>query len=207
MILVEDHVARLISGKNLSEKESRGIFLAAFSQKIGFSEVKTVLLLLAKKGESAEEISGCLKALTELEPPRSTKLAGLIDTCGTGGDGSHSINVSTLAAIVAAGAGARVAKHGNRAITSRTGSSDLLEAFGVNLDAGPEKMIRAIRKYGIGYFHAPFYHPVFSRVQQLRRQIGVKTVFNYIGPLANPLKLEGQMIENRTPRTLCRRTC
>ncbi len=163
------------------------------------AEAKALLLLLARKGESAEEFYGCLEALRRFEPPKES-FPDLLDTCGTGGDSSSSINVSTIAAFVAAGAGARVAKHGNRAISSKCGSSDLMAALGVKLDAPESRMQRAIRRCGIGYFHAPYYHPVFARVQALRRQLRIRTIFNLLGPLANPCRLRYQLVGVSSPR-------
>ena len=191
---INNALVQLLQGKKLREESAEEIFLAVFNQKTGERETKALLLLLAKKGETVEEVLGCLRALRKLEPPARTSVKGLMDTCGTGGDHSRSVNVSTLAAFVIAGAGGRVAKHGNRGISSSCGSSDLMEALGVNLAAPKRKMLNAIRKAGLGYFHAPFYHPVFSRVQPLRRSLKTRTIFNLLGPLTNPLKLEAQMI-------------
>ncbi len=185
---------RLLAGKNLSESQSYQIFRDLFQQKISFHEAKALLLLMANRGETAEEVTGCLKALRSLEPPTRVPGLSLIDTCGTGGDGSNTLNVSTLSALVIAGAGGKVAKHGNRAVSSKCGSSDLLESFGVNLSAAKEKMIQSIRRFGIGYFHAPSHHPVFSRVQSLRKQLRVRTIFNLLGPLANPLQLDAHVL-------------
>lgn len=184
----------LLLGKDLTEKQSQNVFRQLFEMKLTDSEARTLLLLLADKGEAAAEISGCLKALRSLEPELKTSLNGLMDTCGTGGDQSNSINVSTLSAILIAAAGGRVAKHGNRSITSKVGSSDLLEALGIPLETPCSRMMKALKETGFGYFHAPLYHPVFGRVQPLRKKIGVRTIFNYLGPLVNPLKLERQMI-------------
>lgn len=180
----------LLTGESLSSREAARIFRLMFEQKLNRQQAKAILLLLAKKGESADELSGALKALQELEPKHSTRITGLMDTCGTGGDGSRSINVSTLAAFVIAGAGGSVAKHGNRSITSRCGSSDLMEALGVRLDASPKGMVKSIKENGIGYFHAPLYHPVFLRMQPLRKELKTRTIFNLLGPLANPLPID-----------------
>lgn len=140
------------------------------------------------------EIVGCLKTLRQMEPPRKVQIPNLIDTCGTGGDQSHSINISTLAAFVIAGAGGKVAKHGNRSLSSQCGSSDLIEALGIDLEAPRQKMLDSIRRNGIGYFHAPAYHPVFKNIQPLRKALRTKTIFNYLGPLMNPLLLDGQLV-------------
>jgi anthranilate phosphoribosyltransferase len=189
---------KLLQGQALRLNEAQQVFALLFKQKLSEAQAKALLLLLAHKGEEPEEMLGCLKALRALEPVISNKKREILDTCGTGGDRSHSLNISTLAAIVIAGAGGKVAKHGNRSITSRCGSSDLMEALGVNLSAKPQKMLRAVES-GLGYFHAPFYHPVFSRVQPLRRKLGVKTVFNLLGPLTNPVRLSAQLIGISSP--------
>jgi len=187
-------IRKLLAGHRLTEAGSQKMFAGIFSGHYGAEAAKDVLLLMAHRGESAAEVMGCWKALRELEPPRDAKIGDLMDTCGTGWDASRSINVSTLAAVVVAGAGGRVAKHGNRAISSKSGSSDLLESFGVRLDAKPKMMIRAIQQAGIGYFHAPFYHPVFGGVQALRRKIGTRTIFNLLGPLIHPLRITRQLV-------------
>jgi len=184
---------QLLAGVPLSGKQAYQIFHALFSQKLTESEAKSLLLLLARRGETPDEVAGCIKALRDLEKPTSMG-AKIMDTCGTGGDASHSINISTIAAFVVAGAGVKVAKHGNRSISSRCGSSDLMVALGVNLNAAPKKMFAAIQKCGIGYFHAPNYHPVFSRVQSLRQKIKMRTIFNLLGPLVNPVRLDYQLL-------------
>lgn len=187
-------MAKILRGQDLSASEANSVFHSLFTGKLSDDQTKSLLLLLALKGESPSEVYGCLRALKELEPPARTSLRGLLDTCGTGGDASHLLNVSTLAAFVIAGAGGRVAKHGNRAISSKCGSSDLMEALGVNLEAGAKRMTSAIHKAGIGYFHAPYYHPVFCKVQRLRRSLKVRTLFNFLGPLMNPLRIESQLL-------------
>ncbi len=184
----------LLAGKSLTETEAGDVFAELFRNRLTPHQAKSLLLLLAKKGETAEEVLGCLRALKPYEPQGSIHIPGLIDTCGTGGDGSHSLNISTLAAIVAAGAGCKVAKHGNRAFSSKCGSSDLMEAFGVQLEASPSSMIESIRRNGIGYFHAPNYHPTIGKFQALRKSLGTKTIFNLLGPLINPFKLSGQLV-------------
>jgi len=186
--------SKLLIKENLTELQSRGIFTELFSRKLSENEAKLLLLLLAQKGETAEEITGCLKAIRRFEPAFDAKIPHLIDTCGTGGDGSHSFNISTVSAFIIAGAGGHVAKHGNRAISSKTGSSDLMEALGVKLDAPFKRMVESVKKNGIGYFHAPLHHPTFSTVQPLRRKLRIRTIFNYLGPLLNPLKVEAQLI-------------
>ncbi len=185
--------SRLLQGESLSRYESLRLFDRIFKGKVPETQVKSLLVLLAEKGETADEVLGCLEALRQHEPAARGS-AGLLDTCGTGGDKSYSLNVSTLAALTAAGAGCRIAKHGNRAFSSRCGSSDLLEAFGVNLNSPRAAMARSIKKHGIGYFHAPSHHPVIGRFQALRKNLRIKTIFNLLGPLSNPMKIETQMV-------------
>lgn len=191
---ISDLLVSVLTGKTLSQAQSRDFFKALFAGSISPVQAKTFLLLMAKRGETAEELLGCLEALRSLERPIGPKVSGLADTCGTGGDGRQTMNISTLTALVLAGAGAKVAKHGNRAISSRSGSSDLMEALGVRLDAGPSPMIRAIRRCGMGYFHAPHYHPIFAKVQPLRRALKRRTLLNLLGPLVNPMRLDYQMV-------------
>lgn len=186
-------LAALLTGKTLESSKALKVFKDLFQGKLTAAESKALLVLLADRGETAVEVSACVEALRQLEKPLAMPFSDLVDTCGTGGDGKHSINVSTLAAFVMAGAGARVAKHGNRAISSRTGSSDLMEALGVKLDAPLAVMRTAIREAGIGYFHAPVYHPVFARVQPLRKALGIRTIFNLLGPLVNPCRVAYQL--------------
>lgn len=186
-------LAALLKGETLESSTALTVFSDLFRGKLMPQESKAFLALLAARGETAGEVSSCVEALRKLEKPLTMPFSNLVDTCGTGGDGKHSINVSTLAAFVMAGAGARVAKHGNRAISSRTGSSDLMEALGVRLDAPASLMRASIRSSGIGYFHAPVYHPVFARVQPLRKSLGIRTIFNLLGPLVNPCKVAYQL--------------
>ena len=127
-------------------------------------------------------------------PCASASNGDLVDTCGTGGDGTHSINVSTIAALVAVGAGLRVAKHGNRAITSAAGSADVLEAAGVKIDLGPEGVERCLREVGVGFMFAPAFHPAMRFAGPPRREIGIRTVFNILGPLTNPAGAQRQVL-------------
>ena len=187
-------LSQLLLGRSLSLTDARKLFHLIFGGAISFAKAKSFLLLLAQKGETADELLGGLRALQALEKPIGPRITGLMDTCGTGGDGRKTINISTLVALVIAGAGGKIAKHGNRAISSRSGSSDLLEAFGVKLNTAPQKMIRAIQASGLGYFHAPFHHPVFAKMQPLRRALKRRTILNLLGPLVNPMRLEHQLV-------------
>ncbi|MFZ5801669.1 MAG: anthranilate phosphoribosyltransferase [Candidatus Omnitrophota bacterium] len=186
--------SKLAGGAVLTAPEARGLFRAAFEGKIARREIRTLLLLLAARGETVPEIDGCRQAIRDLEPPEPLACAHLMDTCGTGGDGRRTFNISTVAALVAAGAGGRIAKHGNRAITSQCGSSDLMEALGVSLGASRECMMRSIEEHGIGYFHAPNHHPVFMRMHGIRTELKRRTIFNLLGPLLNPLEIRYQLM-------------
>ena len=190
----EKALDRLITGRSLSLTEARRSFTLLFTQAVPFQKAKSFLLLLSLKGETADELLGCVQALQTLEKKAASGISGVMDTCGTGGDGRQTINISTLVALVIAGAGGKIAKHGNRAISSRSGSSDLMEAFGVKLDASRKKMIEATRRSGLGYFHAPYHHPVFSRMQPLRQALKRPTILNLLGPLVNPLRLDYQLV-------------
>ncbi len=190
----ETLVAKLANGKSLSRNDAHRSFSWLFTERLSFQQAKTFLLLITKKGETANELLGCLEALQELEKPIRTRISGLMDTCGTGGDGSQTLNVSTLVSLVIAAAGGKIAKHGNRAVSSKSGSSDLMEAFGVKLHAFPQKMIQALKRSGLGYFHAPVYHPVFAKMQPLRQAIKRRTILNLLGPLVNPMRLDYQLV-------------
>lgn len=189
----------LLLGGTLPHQRWDRLFTAVFQGRLNQGEMKALLLLLARKGEEALEMSGCLRALRRLEPPQRVSLPFLVDVCGTGGDGTRTFNVSTVSAFVVAGAGGYVAKHGNRAVSSRAGSSDLMESLGVRLDASLSRMLRALRECHLGYFHAPLYHPSFSQVQPVRRELGVRTLFNLLGPLVNPIEIHYQVVGVANP--------
>lgn len=192
----------LLTGKSPSQQTWRTFFLHLFRGQTEPQTAKALLLLLAKKGEEAQEISACVQVVRRLEPPRRVALPYLVDVCGTGGDGMKTFNISTVTSFVVAAAGAYVAKHGNRAVSSRAGSSDLIEALGVRLELPAPRMFEALRRYHWAYFHAPLYHPVFARIQPLRKELGIPTLFNALGPLLNPIELRYQMLGVSNPSWL-----
>lgn len=159
------------------------------------------LVALRMKGETADELTGFARAMREKAAPLDARVAGepLLDTCGTGGDGRNTFNISTIAAFVAAGAGVRVAKHGNRSISSRCGSADLLEALGVAIAPGPEAVVRAVREVGIGFLFAPAMHQAMKHVQPVRLELKMRTVFNLLGPLSNPAGATVQVVGAPSP--------
>jgi len=164
------------------------------------TQIAALLAALAVRGVTAEELAGFVDAMRAAAIPLSlteAERAELVDTCGTGGDASGTFNISTGAALVAAAAGAKIAKHGNRSITSRCGSADVLEALGVPINLAPETAVACLRQTGFVFLFAPLLHPAMRRVQPLRRALGFRTVFNILGPLANPAG---------APRRECRST-
>ena len=179
----------------LRAQQMRAVMTSIMKGASAPEEIRTFLTTLAKRGETAEEIAAGVEVLRAhaVRVPLS-RAYELCDTCGTGGDGQGTINVSTLAALVAAAAGVRIAKHGNRAASSRCGSADLLEALGVNLAATPHQVARCIEDIGFGFCFAPAFHPAMHIVAPIRKALGIRTVFNLIGPLANPAPLTFQLV-------------
>ena len=179
----------------LSAETMTRVMTAIMTGQSSDEEIRRFLTTLAKRGETAEEIAAAVQVLRAHAVPLPLSRAyELCDTCGTGGDGQGTINVSTLAALVAAAAGVRVAKHGNRAASSRCGSADLLEALGVNLEAAPAQVARCIEELGFGFCFAPRFHPAMKAVAPIRKALGIRTIFNLIGPLANPAPLTFQLV-------------
>ena len=158
------------------------------------AQIAGVLMALALKGERPAEMVGLARAMRERAVPLPRPVANVFDTCGTGGDGAHTFNVSTVAAMVTAGAGVRVAKHGNRAVSSRAGSADVFEALGVNLEAAPEVVVDALERAGLAFFFAPAWHPSMRHAGPTRRELGVRTAFNLLGPLTNPAGARRQVV-------------
>jgi anthranilate phosphoribosyltransferase len=169
----------------------------------GAAQIAAFAVALRIKGETVEEMAAFVSAMlgfAEAVPLDPLVASTVIDTCGTGGDRSGTINVSTIAAFVAAGAGAKVCKHGGRAATSRAGSADVLEALGVVIDLGPDGVARCVEDAGMGFCFAPRFHPAMRHAIPVRRELGVPTVFNFLGPLANPARVQRQVIGVSDPR-------
>jgi anthranilate phosphoribosyltransferase len=171
--------------QNLSSAEARSVMGEILRGDATPAQIGSFVTALRMKGETVGEMSGFVRAMRDHAEPLNVS-GDLVDTCGTGGDRSSSINVSTIAAFVVAGAGARVCKHGGRAATSMAGSADVLEALGVVIDLGPDGVARCIEEAGMGFCFAPRFHPAMRFAAPVRRELGVPTVFNYLGPLANP---------------------
>jgi len=183
--------------KALTRAESRELFESMLRGEISDLEMSSLLKALTARGETAAEIAGFVDAMRAAavtlpltEPERAT----LVDTCGTGGDASGTFNISTAAALVATAAGATVAKHGNRAVTSRCGSADVLEALGIPVDLAPAAAAEALRRHPFAFLHAPSHHPAMKAVMPVRKALGVRTIFNILGPLTNPAGAQAQVM-------------
>ena len=185
----------LVAGRGLTRAEAREAFAVIMAGDATPGQIGALLIGLRMRGESAEEIAGAAEAMRRRAVKVRVDVPHLVDTCGTGGSGpAKRFNVSTAAAFVAAGAGAHVAKHGNRAATSQSGSADALEALGVHLGLTPEQIGRCIKEVGIGFMFAPAHHGAMRHAAPVRRELGVRTVFNLLGPLTNPAGAERQLI-------------
>ncbi len=185
----------LLKKQDLTEDESYKIFKSIMNGDISSEQLSAFLMGLSLKSESIEEISGAIRAIREkmvkLEIP---EINNLIDTCGTGGDNLHTFNISTAAAFVAAGAGVYVAKHGNKSVSSKSGSADVLTALGVKIDVDKEIVKKSVQEAHIGFMFAPLYHPAFKNVAGVRKALGIKTIFNMLGPLVNPAMVKRQVL-------------
>ncbi|MBA5851911.1 anthranilate phosphoribosyltransferase [Clostridium sp. cel8] len=186
-------IKKVVSGEDLSELESESAMNSIMSGKEKEAVVAGFLMALKMKGESISEITGCAKAMKKMAVPVKLKSNYVIDTCGTGGDGGRTFNISTAAAIVAASGGVKVAKHGNKAVSSKSGSADVLNELGINIDLDKDKVEDSIDTLGMGFLFAPIYHKAMKNVAAVRRELGVRTIFNILGPLTNPANVKGQV--------------
>lgn len=187
-------IRKLIAHEHLTEEEAAAALDAIMRGEASAAQIAGFLIALRMKGETVQEITGCARTMrrhaVRIEPARE----GLIDIVGTGGDGSNTFNISTTAAFVAAGAGAAVAKHGGRAVSSRCGSADVLEALHVGVDLEPAHVQSCIEETGIGFMFAPIYHGAMKHAVGPRRELAVRTVFNILGPLTNPAAVQGYVL-------------
>jgi anthranilate phosphoribosyltransferase len=186
-------IGKVAAGKSLSQEEAAEAFDLVMSGAATPVQIGALLMGLRARGETVEEIAGAARAMrAKVLTVRAPE--GAIDTCGTGGDGKGTFNISTCAAFVVAGAGVPVAKHGNRAISSRSGSADVLKELGVNIEASPETISRCIAECGLGFMFAPAHHAAMRHVAQVRTELGTRTIFNLLGPLANPAGAKYQIV-------------
>ncbi len=191
---MKNYIQKVIDGQNLTQIEMSKAFDMIMSGGATPAQIAGLIVALRIKGETIDEIAGGAASMRRHAVFIDTGLLDVVDTCGTGGDSSNSFNISTTAAFVVAGAGVPVAKHGNRAISSKCGSADLLAALGVNLEVDSDTVEDCIRDVGIGFLFAPSMHPAMKYAMPPRRELGVRTVFNMLGPLTNPAGAKGQII-------------
>jgi anthranilate phosphoribosyltransferase len=194
----KEAIAAVVGGKDLTQEEAAEAMGQLMSGRATPAQIGAFLTALRLKGETVEEIAGMAMAMRD-RAARIKVEGPLLDTCGTGGDGSGSVNVSTAAAFVAAGAGVRVAKHGNRAMSSGCGSADVLEALGARIDLEPDQVKVCIDEVGIGFLFAQRFHPAMKYVAPARREIGIRSVFNILGPLTNPAGASHQLLGVANP--------
>ncbi len=192
--MISDAIRRLVDGEHLTAEETHAAMMQVMAGEAGPAQIAAFAVALRMKGETPDEIAGCARAMRAHVTPATPAREGLVDTCGTGGDGSDTFNISTAAALVAAAAGAPVAKHGNRAMSSRCGSADVLEALGVRIDLSPQDIADCIDEVGFGFMFAQAHHPAMRYVAPVRRELGIRTVFNLLGPLTNPAGARRQVL-------------
>ncbi|MBI3097042.1 MAG: anthranilate phosphoribosyltransferase [Planctomycetes bacterium] len=192
--MIREAIDALTRRRSLSRDEAAAVMNEILAGQATPAQIAAFLVGLRLKGETVDEVVGCVNSLRANAKTVRPETPFYIDTCGTGGDGSHTFNVSTVVAFVAAGAGIPVAKHGNRSVSSSCGSADLLEFWGIPLESTPEAAARCLDRIGIVFLFAPAFHPAARHAAGVRKEIGVRTVFNLIGPLANPANAPGQVM-------------
>jgi anthranilate phosphoribosyltransferase len=191
---MNDLLRKVLEGEILSESEAEQLMHRLMAGELTPAQMAGVLMTLRTRGETLDEMVGFARAMRAHAVSVPVQVPGLLDTCGTGGDAMKTWNLSTGIAFVVAAAGVPVAKHGNRAVSSRCGSADVLEALGANLNLTPEQVAEAIQQVGIGFLFAPLHHPAMRHVAPVRRELGVRTVFNLLGPLTNPAGARRQLL-------------
>ena len=193
--MIADAIRAVVSGEDLSASDVEAAMDTILEGKATPAQIAAFVVGLRMKGESSEEIAAAARSLRKQCESIHPKVDGpLLDTCGTGGDGLHTFNISTAAAIVAAACGVAVAKHGNRAVSSKAGSADVLEALGVRIDLTPEAVERCVEEVGIGFLFAPSHHAAMRHAAPVRRELGIRTLFNLLGPLSNPASATHQVV-------------
>jgi len=197
--MIQEAISKLLDRRQLARAEARGVMDEIMRGEATSAQIGGFLIALRAKGETADEITGCAEAMRDhalvVRPGRDD----LVDTAGTGGDGAHTINISTAAALVAAAAGAAVAKHGNRAVSSACGSADVLEALGFTLEQEPVRIAQSIDELGFGFLFAPSHHPAMRHAATARKELATRTVFNVLGPLTNPAGARAQVVGVYSP--------
>jgi anthranilate phosphoribosyltransferase len=207
-MIISEAIKKVIDRQPLTTEEAEAVLEQIMTGQSSEAQIAALLTGLRMKGETADELTGFARVMRRKASAVRSYLAALeadnnellIDTCGTGGDTSGSFNISTAAAFVVAGCGLRVAKHGNRSVSSHCGSADVMEALGVRIELPPERLALCIKEIGIGFLHAPLLHEAMKHVAPVRRQLGVRTIFNMLGPLTNPAGADAQVIGVYAPQ-------
>jgi anthranilate phosphoribosyltransferase len=192
--MIQPALQQLLDGRDLSRDDAREVMGEIMAGEATPAQIGGFLVALRAKGETADEITGCAEAMRAHVLAVRPSREDLVDTAGTGGDGAHTINISTAAALVAAAAGAAVAKHGNRAVSSACGSADVLEALGFTLEQEPQRIAQSIDELGFGFLFAPSHHPAMRHAAPVRKELATRTVFNVLGPLTNPAGARAQVV-------------
>lgn len=200
--MIDAQIKTLKSGNSLSEAEMISAMKEIMSGRVPDDDIVALLTLLRDKGETAAELLGAARVMRVVSLEVSVNPENLVDTCGTGGDNRGTFNLSTAAAFVVAGAGVKVAKHGNRAVSSRAGSADVLEKLGVKIELKPVQVCKCLVEAGFGFFFAPRFHPAMKNVAAARKKIGTRTIFNLLGPLTNPANPLSQVIGVYDPKKM-----
>lgn len=198
--MIREAIGKLVEKKSLALTEAETVMQEIMAGQATQSQIGSFLTAMRMKGETPEEIAGCARAMRANSLKVKTKQKNLVDTCGTGGDQAGTFNISTIVAFLVAGAGLAVAKHGNRSVSSHCGSADLLEALGVNMGLGVDEVGQCIDEVGIGFLFAPSLHPAMRNVQAPRQEMGIRTIFNILGPLTNPASASIQLIGVYAPQ-------
>ena len=197
--MIQAVISKLLDGSQLARAEARAVMDEIMCGEATPAQIGGFLIALRAKGETPDEITGCAEAMRDHVLAVRPRRDDLVDTAGTGGDGAHTINISTAAALVAAAAGAAVAKHGNRAVSSACGSADVLEALGFTLELEPQRIAKSIDELGFGFLFAPSHHPAMRHAAAVRKELATRTVFNVLGPLTNPAGARAQVIGVYSP--------
>lgn len=192
--MIQEAIRKAVEGVHLTEDEAAAAMEAIMEGEATPAQIAAFITALRIKGETVDEIAGCARVMREKAAKITPRRTPLVDTCGTGGDDANTFNISTAAAFVAAAAGAAVAKHGNRSVSSRCGSADVLEALGVRIDLTPDAVRECIDQVGIGFLFAPLFHSGMRHAVGPRKEIGIRSVFNVLGPLTNPASAQAQVV-------------
>ncbi len=193
-MMIKEAISKVVNRNDLSREEAMAVMNEIMEGDTTPAQIGSFITALRMKGETIDEITGFATVMREHATKITVNAERIVDTCGTGGDGAYTFNISTIAAFVSAGAGAIVAKHGNRSVSSKCGSADLLKEVGVNIEASPECVERSISKIGIGFLFAPLLHGAMKHAIGPRRELGIRTVFNILGPLTNPAGANCQVL-------------